>query len=161
MTKTETQKLTSIIKGYYNSQFFVDEFVINAWYEELKEYEMQDALEHIKKYLKQFPDIPPKPHTFTKGLLTREEREKLANEKYFVECNLCHKWMGMNEYDEHYGDCLNIEYLINVAKEKGEGITRKELEHCRKEVLDRLYEKYKPTDTWMPKMINESNYISG
>ena len=161
MTKAETQKLTSIIKGYYNSQFFVDEFVINAWYEELKEYEIQDALEHIKKYLKQFPDTPPKPHTFTKGLLTREERQKLANEKYFIECNLCHKWMGMNEYDEHYGDCLNIEYLVNVAKEKGETVTRKELEHCRKEVLDRLYEKYKPTDIWMPKGINESNYISG
>jgi len=161
MTKAETQKLTSIIKGYYNSQFFVDEFVINAWYEELKEYELQDAMDHIKKYLKQFPDTAPKPHTFTKGLLTREERQKLANEKYFVECNLCHKWMGMSEYDEHYGDCLNIEYLINVAKEKGEEITRKELEHCRKEVLDRLYEKYKPTNTWMPKGINESNNILG
>lgn len=153
MTKSETQKLTNIIKGYYNSQFFIDEFVINAWYEELKEYELQDAIEHIKKYLKENPDFAPKPHTFTKGLLTREEKQRLANEKYFVECNLCHRWMGMNEYDEHYGDCLNIEYLINVAKEKGEEITRKELEHCKKEVLDRLYEKYKPTDSWMPKRI--------
>lgn len=161
MTKTETQKLTNTIKGYYNSQFFIDEFVINAWYEELKEYELQDAMEHIKKYLKQYPDIPPKPHTFIKGLFTRQEKQKLANEKYFIECNLCHKWMGMNEYDEHYGDCLTIDYLISVAKEKGENITRKELEHCRKEVIDRLYEKYKPNDSWMPKMINESNNIPG
>lgn len=161
MTKTETQKLTNTIKGYYNSQFFIDEFVINAWYEELKEYELQDAMEHIKKYLKQYPDTPPKPHTFIKGLLTRQEKQKLVNEKYFVECNLCHKWMGMNEYEKHYGDCLTIDYLISIAKEKGENITRKELEHCRKEVIDRLYEKYKPNDSWMPKIINESNNIPG
>lgn len=146
MTKAETQKLTNTIKGYYNSQFFVDEFVISAWYEELKEYEMQDAMDHIKTYTKENPDIPPKPHTFIKGLLTREEKERLANEKYFVECNLCHRWMSMAEYDAHYGDCLTIDYLVSVAKQKGENITRKELEHCRREVIDRLYEKYKPTE---------------
>jgi hypothetical protein len=52
MTKTETQKLTNTIKGYYNSQFFVDEYVISAWYEELKDYELQDAIDHIKKICK-------------------------------------------------------------------------------------------------------------
>ena len=146
MNKQETQKLTNTIKGYYNSQFFIDEFVINAWYEELKEYELQDAIDHIKKYVKEFPDTPPKPHTFIKGLLTREEKQKLANEKYFVQCKLCHKWMGMNEYDEHYGRCLDIEHLVSVAKEKGENLTRNDLEHYKQDIINRLLIKYEPKE---------------
>ena len=157
MTKSETKKLLNKIKGYYNSQFFIDEYVIDAWDDTMKEYTLEDAEEHITKYLKEFPDIPPKPHTFIKGLLTREQKIQLANEKYFVECNLCHKWMGMNQYDEHYGKCLDIEYLINVAKEKGQSITRKELEGCKKEIIDRLLQKYRPTDeqNWFRSMQNE------
>lgn len=146
MNKQETQKLTNTIKGYYNSQFFIDEFVINAWYEELKNYELQDAIDHIKKYVKEFPDTPPKPHTFIKGLLTREQKRQLANEKYFVQCKLCHKWMGMKEYDEHYGRCLDIEYLVNVAKQKGEKISREELEHCKADILNKLLYKYAPKE---------------
>lgn len=157
MTKTETKKLLNKIKGYYNSQFFIDEYVIDAWDETMKEYTLEDAEEHINKYLKEYPDTPPKPHTFIKGLLTREQKIQLANEKYFVECNLCHKWMGLNQYDEHYGKCLDIEYLVNVAKEKGQNITRKELENCKKEIIDRLLQKYKPTDeqNWFRSMQNE------
>lgn len=147
MTKTETQKLTNTIKGYYNSQFFVDEYVISAWYEELKDYELQDAIDHIKKYVKEFPDTPPKPHTFIRGLLTREQKKQLANEKYFVQCKLCKRWMGMNEYDSHYGRCLDIEYLVNVAKEKGENLTRNDLENYKQDIIDRLLVKYKPVET--------------
>lgn len=159
MMKSETKKLLNKIKGYYNSQFFIDEYVIDAWDDTMKEYTLEDAEEHITKYLKEFPDTPPKPHTFIKGLLTREQKIQLANEKYFVECNLCHKWMGLNQYDEHYGKCLDIEYLVNVAKEKGQSITRKELEGCKKEIIDRLIEKYKPTEeqNWFRSMQNEKN----
>lgn len=146
MTKGEINKLLNTIKGYYNSQFFIDEFVTKAWIEELKDYEYDDCEKHLKKYLKENPDYAPKPHTFTKGLLTREERQKLENEKYFVECNLCHKWMGMNEYNEHYGRCLDIEYLVDVANQKGENITRKEIEHYKNEVLEKLLKKYKPKE---------------
>lgn len=146
MTKGEINKLLNTIKGYYNSQFFIDEFVTKAWIEELKDYEYEDCEKHLKTYLKENPDFAPKPHTFTKGLLTREERQRLANEKYFVECNLCHKWMGLNQYDEHYDRCLTINYLVSVAKQKGENITRKELEYCKDEVLDKLYKKYEPNN---------------
>jgi hypothetical protein len=43
--------------------------------------------------------------------------------------------MGMNEYDSHYGRCLDIEYLVSVAKEKGENLTRNDLEHINKILL--------------------------
>lgn len=144
MRKSEVSKLLNKIKGYYNSQFFIDEYVTEAWIESLDPYEYEDAEEHIKEYLKECPDIAPKPHTFIKGMLTREQKIQLANEKYFVECNLCHKWMGMKQYEEHYERCLDIEYLVNVAKQKGEEYTRKDLEQCKLEVIDRLINKYPP-----------------
>lgn len=144
MKKTEVNKLLNTIKGYYNSQFFIDEYVIDAWMETLERYEFDDAKEHIQEYLKEFPDIPPKPHTFIKGLLTTEEKLKLKNAKHIVECNLCHRWMSLNDYDDHYGKCLDIEYLVNVAKEKGESTTREDLENCKQEVINKLLNKYEP-----------------
>lgn len=61
-----------------------------------------------------------------------------------VECNLCHRWMILPEYDLHYEKCMDIQYLENVAKEKGEEFTRKDLENCRSDVIEKLLSKYPP-----------------
>ena len=144
MTKNETKKLLNKIKGYYNSQFFIDDYIIETWLETLEPYDYQDTEEHIKTYLKEFPDIPPKPHTFIKGLLTHEEKIALRNSKYTIQCNLCGRWISLEQYDAHYGRCLDIEYLESVAKQKGEKFRRVDLEECKQEVIDRLLAKYPP-----------------
>lgn len=144
MKKSEINKLLNKIKGYYNSQFFIDEFVTEAWIESLEPYDFEDAEEHIKEYLKEYPDIAPKPHTFIKGMLTREQKEARKNSGYLVSCNLCGKWMSLQEYDDHYGRCLDIQYLLSVAKQKGEEYTREDLEQCKPEVIDKLLNKYPP-----------------
>lgn len=61
-----------------------------------------------------------------------------------VECNLCHRWMKIDEYDRHYGKCLDIEYLVNIAKQKGLDYERKDLEDCRQDVIDKMLVKYEP-----------------
>ena len=61
-----------------------------------------------------------------------------------IECNLCHRWMKIKEYDEHYGKCLDIQYLVSVAKKKGEEFTREDLENCRQDIIDKLLAKYPP-----------------
>lgn len=151
MTKNETKKLLNTIKGYYNTQFFIDEYVIDAWSKTMEKYDLEDAEKHIESYLKENPDTPPKPHTFIKGLYTHDEKEMIRNSSFTVECNLCHRWMPLQEYDEHYGKCLDIQYLISVAKEKGENITREDLENTRQDIIDRLLQKYEPKvddDLW-------------
>ena len=144
MKKTEVSTLLNKIKGYYNSQFFIDDYVMEAWTDTLKPYELNDAIEHIQKYIKEFPDIAPKPHTFIKGLLTPEEKEKYRNSEFTVACQLCGRWLPLNEYDEHYGKCLDIEYLVMVAKQKGQDITREDLEEYPKSTIDKLLKKYEP-----------------
>ena len=144
MKKIEVNKLLNKIKGYYNSQFFIDEYVMDAWAETMEPYDLEDAESHIKKYIKDNPDTPPKPHTFIKGLYTHDEKEMIRNSNFTVECNLCHRWMPLQEYDEHYGKCMDIQYLESVAKEMGEKFTRKDLENCKQEVIDKLLQKYPP-----------------
>ena len=61
-----------------------------------------------------------------------------------VECNLCHRWMRLDIYNAHYGKCLDVEYLVNVAKEKGEEFTREDIEGCSQEIIDKLLAKYPP-----------------
>ena len=144
MKKIETQKLLNKIKGYYNSQFFIDDYVIEAWTETMKPYELEDAIEHIKTYLKEFPDIAPKPQTFIKGLLTGEEKRRIRNSEYVVGCQLCGRWMPIDDYDPHFDKCLDIEYLVRVAKERGNDITRKDLESYPRATIEKLLKKYEP-----------------
>ena len=144
MNKVETKKLTDKIKGYYNSQFFIDDDILDVWYESMKPYELEDAEKHLQEYLKDFPEVPPRPHTFKNGLYTPEEKEQMKNTNYTIQCNLCGRWMSLKAYDEHYGRCLDIQYLLSIAKQKGEKYTREDLENCRPAVIDKLLEKYPP-----------------
>lgn len=144
MNKVETKKLLDTIKGYYNSQFFIDEYVINAWTDTMKPYELEDAIEHLQNYLSQYPEIAPKPHIFKKGLLTFEEKQRYRNNDLIVACQLCGRWMPLTEYDSHYDKCLDIEYLVNVAKEKGQDITRSDLEQYPRSTIDKLLKKHEP-----------------
>lgn len=144
MKKAEVSNLLNEIRGYYNMQFSIDEYVIDAWLESMKPYDYEDAKQHLQEYLKEFPTTPPRPHTFKNGLYTPEEKEQMKNTNYTIQCNLCGRWMSLKAYDEHYGRCLDIQYLLSIAKQKGEKYTREDLENCRPAVIDKLLEKYPP-----------------
>jgi hypothetical protein len=68
----------------------------------------------------------------------------MKNTNYTIQCNLCGRWMSVQEYDAHYERCLDIQYLLDIAKQKGEQYTREDLENCRTGVIDKLLEKYPP-----------------
>lgn len=155
MTKMEVSKLLNKIKGYYSSQFFIDEYITEAWVEMLEPYDLEDALEHIQTWVMENPEQPPKPQTFIKGLYTHEEKIKIHNSNYTVECNLCHKFMTLEDYDNHYDRCLDIQYLVNVARQKGEDLKREDLEYCRPGVIEKLLQKYPPKKIELGDILNE------
>jgi len=78
-------------------------------------------------------------------MANQREVKTIDYENDKVECNLCHRWMKIRDYDIHYEKCMDIEYLVSVAKQKGENFDRQDLENCRKEVIDKLLKKYPPT----------------
>ena len=69
---------------------------------------------------------------------------EIQDTNYTIECNLCHRWLSISEYEAHYDRCLDIQYLLSVAKQKGEAYTREDLENCKPIVIDKLLEKYPP-----------------
>ena len=143
MNKTETKKLLNTIKGYYNSLFYIDEYVLNAWSDDYKNYDLEDCIDHLKTYLKEYPDIPPKPHTFKRGLLTPEEKRRIKNSEFTVNCNLCHKSMSLDEYDRHYDRCLSTKYLIKrIYEEKQVKADYDEIFYLPREKFNSLYQKY-------------------
>lgn len=76
--------------------------------------------------------------------MSKKEIEYVDIYKDKVNCNLCGRLMTVYEYDRHYDKCLDIEYLVSIAKQKREAYSRKDLENCRLAVIDKLLEKYPP-----------------
>ena len=61
-----------------------------------------------------------------------------------VNCNLCGKLMTLDYYERHYDKCLDIQYLMSIAKQQGKDLPREDLEGAKPEVIRKLMEKYKP-----------------
>ena len=76
--------------------------------------------------------------------MSKKEVEPIDYSSIEVACQLCGKWLRVWDYDEHYGKCLDIEYLVMVAKQKGQDITREDLEEYPKSTIDKLLKKYEP-----------------
>lgn len=75
-----------------------------------------------------------------------DEDKTLDLKKIKVQCNLCNRWMPFEMYELHYEKCMDIQYLVNIAKQKGEKFTREDLENCRSEIIERLLKKYPPEE---------------
>lgn len=139
----EVKKLGTNIKAYYN-YFSLDKDTLQVWKEKLSDYDYEDVLKKLEQHLKsEEAKELPQLHYLLRGLLTTKQKQQ-SKGKHIVECNLCHRWMSIDEYDAHYGKCLDIEYLVNVAKSKGESIEREDIENCRQDVIDKLLKKYEP-----------------
>lgn len=79
--------------------------------------------------------------------MSKKEEPRLVDRyKDIVECNLCRKWMTLDQYDNHYDKCLDLTYLIRIAKQQGKEIPREDLENAKPELIERLMNKYKPKE---------------
>lgn len=76
--------------------------------------------------------------------MSKQEVEPIDYSSIEVACQLCGRWLPLEEYDTHYEKCLDIEYLIHVAKERGNDITREDLEYYPQETINKLLNKYEP-----------------
>lgn len=74
----------------------------------------------------------------------KKEPKVVDYENDRVYCRMCGRWMKVLEFDNHYGRCLDIQYLESKAKEMGEKFTREDLENCKEEIIDKLLQKYPP-----------------
>ena len=144
MTLSRTKEVLENIKAHYQS-FSITENVVKKWYKVLIDYEFTDVIESLVDHLEsdEYKEVP-QVYRLVKYLKTEEEKQnqKESNMKYKICCNLCEKWMSMNEHEEHYGRCLDIEYLIGASKKVGKPMTRRELSKLSQNQIQALYDKY-------------------
>jgi len=110
MTKQEVINFMKKIKANY-SDFPMEDYVINEWYDRLKPYDVDDVYLKLDQHLKgERCQEKPKIHYITKYLKYPSEKGKSVDD-YLVDCNLCHKTMKYSEYNDHYEKCSSINYL--------------------------------------------------
>ena len=78
MTKEETKNLFRRIKSHYQ-EFSIDEFKLDEWYKELKQYSYEDVTSRFELHLssEEYGQLSPKLWFLKKGLRTIDEKKNL------------------------------------------------------------------------------------
>lgn len=110
MELKEVSMLLKRIKSHYQ-EFIVDDFKVNEWYKELKDYSLDDVMEKLEQHLKseQYGNQIPKVYFLTKYLTKEQDKtKKLIGSK---QCNICHKFIGIDDFETHFDRCSSVDYL--------------------------------------------------
>lgn len=127
MEKKDTINFMQRVRSYY-PEFTIDDFKINEWHSQLKDYDTQDVNNRLDKHLKSetYGDYPPKLNYIIMGLT--KAKEKGIVKEYYVACNNCGEGVNYSQYDEHYRKCSAVDYVIREMKNYlGKEVTREQL----------------------------------
>ena len=110
MTKEDTKNFLRRIKQHYQ-EFSVDDYKINEWYNELKDYNVNDINNKFEEHLRseQYGNDIPKIWFLTKYL--KKEKEK-GNKRIRLICDCCNKTFDLEEYEKHYSKCTSTKFLL-------------------------------------------------
>ena len=89
MTFEELKEILTNIKAHYQN-FAIYDYVVKEWYKVLKDYEYDDVMESLVDHL-----------------TPKDLKKESESNRYIVSCNLCDRWMSLDEFDKHYDKCLH------------------------------------------------------
>ena len=112
MERKDVSVIMKRIKSHYQ-EFIVDDFKLEEWYRELKDYSLDDVMEKLDLHLKseQYGNQIPKVYFLTKYLT--KEKEKGKEIDGLLQCQLCKQFVDYKDYEDHYDRCSSIDYLDN------------------------------------------------
>ena len=110
MEKKQVINFMQRIKSHYQ-EFVIDDFKIDEWYKELKDYSEADVNAKLDNHLnsEEYGSQIPKVHFLTKYLKKEQDKEKEI--KGSIQCTICHKFINKDEYERHYDRCSSVDYL--------------------------------------------------
>lgn len=129
MTVQETNLFLKRIKQYYND-FTIDDFKVEEWYNQLKDYDASDVNERLDKHLKSemYGDYPPKLNYILAGIIKTKDKDVVR--QYDIQCANCGAILDYFNYDEHIRKCNAIDYVIREMKKYlNKDVTREQLEN--------------------------------
>lgn len=109
MTKQEVVTFLEKIKANYQS-FSQEKYVLNEWYERLKDYDKEDVYKKFEEHLNgELSSQIPKAHFITRYL--KKSSEKGKSNDYRVMCSKCKKVLLLSEYQKHMERHNSVEYM--------------------------------------------------
>lgn len=129
MEKRETINFMQRIRSYYQ-EFTMDDFKIEEWHSQLKDYDAKDVNERLDKHLKSetYGDYPPKLNYILAGIIKTKDKD--AVRKYIIVCENCGRELDYFNYDAHIRKCNAIDYVIREMKKYlNKVVTREQLEN--------------------------------
>ncbi len=155
MNRTEVAKVLGRIKSHYN-YFTFEDYTIDEWLRYLKPYENYDVNLKLDSYFDDKKERPPTIKYLVTYLQTPEQKRANKND-FKIACNLCQKFMTLNEYDNHYDKCSSINYLLNIFKKNKMNVKYEELEKLDDGKFNSVYKKYESKGS--DKNVNDKNGI--
>lgn len=142
MNRVEVTEALGRIKSHY-PYFTVENYVVTEWLRFLKPYDNYDVNQKLDAYFQDdSKERPPTVKYLMKYLQTPGQKATNSN-NFRIDCQLCHKFMTLDEYNNHYSKCLSINYLLMIFKNKDMNVSREELENLDEKTFRGVYEKYK------------------
>ena len=112
----------------------------NEWYRVLKNYDYQDVVQNLEKWLSDsenkyfLPDV----YSLVNGIYTTEEKNRPMDFK--IMCRYCKKWFLNNELKTHESKCGSVEYIItNYKRLFNKDLSRETLWELNDEEFERKY----------------------
>lgn len=142
MTKEQTKNLFRRIKSHYQ-EFTVDDFKVDEWYKELKDYDYEDITKRFELHLnsEDYGQVVPKLWFLKKGVLTIAEKKESKVYKCSVICQICKEAIPVRGYDIHYSKCSSIDYMQRMIKKiYNQETPRSVLEKLSDEEFKRKYD---------------------
>ena len=142
MEKKDTIKFMQRIKSHYQD-FIIDDFKIDDWHKELKNYDFEDVDLKLDEHLRNefFGDKIPKLYFLTKYLIPTDEKGKIKH--YTVRCQNCGAMVFDNDYDKHYSRCSSTMTIIRDMKRYFNiEVDFEEITKFSENKFEELYKKY-------------------
>lgn len=124
MVIDETRKIISEVKAFRpyfstgNSQK-EDIAFARTWQRVFEPYAYDDVSEKLNSWFKSSDHFGKTPDAYEliKGLLTIKDKQNLENKSMIIiSCHLCGNKYSLDKFDEHFGRCLSIDYIVRVRK---------------------------------------------
>ncbi len=144
MNEDEIYELLEKVRIYYQNMAKSDA-VNDEWYKILRKYNRDDVYGNLERYLsiERNRNRIPMPQDLISGLSTIEQQKEKNNDNFKIDCQLCHKFMTLDEYNNHYSKCSSITYLLTLFKKRDMNVSREELENLDEKTFKGVYKKYK------------------
>lgn len=99
----------------YNTNYYDNKPIIEEWYKDLIKYDYEDVDKALDRYMKFDNSIyPPKRNAILRGLKTKEQKFRESNLRTI--CPLCFRNVQINDFNNHYGRCLDLEFIEKNVK---------------------------------------------